>query len=218
MSDQKNIGLQETVSALVDDEATELELHRALNGLSEDSELRQKWRRYQLIGAVIRRERPAVAIDNSRKIAAAIDQEAGYSRKRWGQSIGKFAVAASVAGLTFIGIQMIPPPSGSTNVEATAVVTHSSSSSLANAGPQFQLPSGFEMPRLNTLNVSVRSAPVNTGPEQSLQSPRVDLQTHRQIKTYLQRLILRHAEQTSLLQSNYGTLPFARITSQQDEQ
>jgi hypothetical protein len=163
-----------------------------------------------------------VAVDNSRQIAEAIEREAGHSEKRWGQSIGRFAVAASVMGLTLLGIQLVQNSLDNQGLGAVDAVVqspvNSTSASKGNTGPQFQLPSGFEMPRLNTRTVSAGTGQQQVGSEQNFQGHLVDQQTHRQIKAYLHRLILRHAEQTSLSQSNYGTLPFARITSQKDEQ
>lgn len=48
--------LQETLSAVMDNEADELELRRVLAACGEDAELRSTWSRYQLARSVMHRE------------------------------------------------------------------------------------------------------------------------------------------------------------------
>lgn len=48
--------LQETLSAVIDNEADELELRRVLAACGEDAELRSTWSRYQLARSVMHRE------------------------------------------------------------------------------------------------------------------------------------------------------------------
>lgn len=50
--------LQETLSAVMDNEADELELRRVLAACGEDAELRSTWSRYQLARSVMHREPP----------------------------------------------------------------------------------------------------------------------------------------------------------------
>lgn len=90
MSDQNaRQYLNQSVSSLVDGEASELETRRLLNALDVDMEsdsgaqendyIRATWTRYQLIGAAMRRDVPAnISIDLSGRIAAAIDAEATH--------------------------------------------------------------------------------------------------------------------------------------------
>lgn len=102
----------ESLSALVDNEATELELQRLLKASQTDSEVRAKWGRYQIASAAIRQDLPAMAAsDFAARVSAAIEAEdahrqeapaapakAADDKQRWWQNIGRFAVAASVAG------------------------------------------------------------------------------------------------------------------------
>src|SRR5690554_5329153 len=70
----------ESVSALVDSEASEIELHRILKNISHDEELRERWRRYHIIGSIMRREHSAVStIDVSAAVSAAIAGEQQWS-------------------------------------------------------------------------------------------------------------------------------------------
>ncbi len=59
--------LQETLSAVMDNEADELELRRVLAACGEDAELRSTWSRYQLARSVMHREPTLPKLD----IAAA---------------------------------------------------------------------------------------------------------------------------------------------------
>ncbi len=66
--------IKESMSALCDGECNELELRRVLNYVGSDAEMREEWRRYQLIGALMRDE-PAGAVDLSGRIMKALDDE-----------------------------------------------------------------------------------------------------------------------------------------------
>lgn len=67
-----NDRMKESLSALVDGEADELEIRRVLNQSEHDDNLREQWGRYQLIGSVMRGE-PASTTDLSRGIMQALD-------------------------------------------------------------------------------------------------------------------------------------------------
>jgi sigma-E factor negative regulatory protein RseA len=60
MTDRKN----ESLSALCDGECDELEVRRVLNQFSSDPDLREQWRRYHLLGSIMREE-PVSSIDLS---------------------------------------------------------------------------------------------------------------------------------------------------------
>lgn len=70
MKDRKN----ESLSALCDGECDELEVRRVLNQLSSDSELREQWQRYHLLGSIMRDE-SASSVDLSEGIMQALDGE-----------------------------------------------------------------------------------------------------------------------------------------------
>ena len=104
--------LEESLSALVDGEATEMELHRILK--SDDAELGQKWNRYQLARSAMKKDLSlTAAIDVSAAVSAAIADEAlpsateeqpAKSKGVWG-NLGRLGVAASVAGAVILGVQ-----------------------------------------------------------------------------------------------------------------
>ncbi|MEK9711937.1 MAG: sigma-E factor negative regulatory protein [Thalassolituus sp.] len=64
--------INESLSALCDGECDELELRRVLNYVSNDPEMRDRWNRYNLIGAVMREESARVS-DISRGVMQALD-------------------------------------------------------------------------------------------------------------------------------------------------
>ncbi len=105
---------RETLSALLDDEAQELELRRLLRACESDDEnstgLRDEWYRHQLVRAALHGESPVHAPDFSQRVAEAIDGESleiAGPGTGWRRAVGSFAVAASVAAVVFVGGQQL---------------------------------------------------------------------------------------------------------------
>lgn len=109
-----NERINESLSALMDGEADELEVRRLLNQLEQDHELRATWHRYQLLGAVMRGE-PVATVDLSQGIRQALDGEpmddlphsvpaAVPVSPRW-RWLASGAVAASVMLAVLVGVQ-----------------------------------------------------------------------------------------------------------------
>ena len=68
--------LRESISALVDDEAQELELRRVLSSMENDEELRQTWRRYQTASFSMKRQMDGrFDLDISDRVASVIADE-----------------------------------------------------------------------------------------------------------------------------------------------
>lgn len=224
MTDRKTGGLVETLSAMMDDETTELEFHRVNKALSEDPELRQTWRRYHLGRSVMRGEVAATMSDLSGRISEAVAREAshniagvvpGRDQSRAGASFAKpagplrkFAVAASVAVVAVFGAIQYQSgafnggsdglPGSASLADATHDATHIESATATTAAPQ--LLSGYTLPRANLRTAS--TAPVQRI-SQSHKSAYIgydasDLETDRQISNYLQRLMREHAEREAL--------------------
>lgn len=106
--------LRESLSALMDDEATELELHRVLGELESDAALRQTWVRYQLARSAMAGQPVSHArLDISRSVSAAIAAESGVKtrhsslRERWVRPLASLAVAASVTAVVVLGGQQL---------------------------------------------------------------------------------------------------------------
>ena len=97
--------LQESLSAVMDNEADELELRRVL-AASEDGELRGTWSRYQVARAAMHRELLVPQLDIASAVSAALVDEAVPARKTpiW-RSVGRVAVAASVTVAVLAGVR-----------------------------------------------------------------------------------------------------------------
>lgn len=101
--------LRESVSALVDGEADELELRRLLSG-SDRETMREAWRDYNLLrdslaGADMRFAR----FDISGRVQAALAEEPAQSvavgGARWWRPLASVAVAASMAAVVVVGVR-----------------------------------------------------------------------------------------------------------------
>lgn len=92
-------GLEQSLSALMDGEVTELELRRLLRE-SEDPQLRARWQRWQLAREAMHGRPSPAAVDVSAAVRAAIEQEQQPQVAKPVASLGskwtKWAVAASV--------------------------------------------------------------------------------------------------------------------------
>jgi sigma-E factor negative regulatory protein RseA len=114
----------ESLSALMDGEADELEIRRILNQLDKDDELSDKWKNYHLMGSLMREE-SFEGIDLTKGINQALDgvadsssndgailEEAANSvpsKPAWYKQLTSVAVAASVTLAVLLGVQSIEP-------------------------------------------------------------------------------------------------------------
>lgn len=102
--------LRESLSAVMDGEADELELHRVLASTGE-SELRATWSRYQVARAVMHREFQGARLDIAAGVMAALADEKlpaqtvpAQSVSRW-NGVGRLAIAASVTLAVLAGVR-----------------------------------------------------------------------------------------------------------------
>lgn len=127
-----NDRMNESLSALLDGEADELEVRRLLNQSEQDDELRNTWQRYQMIGAAMRGE-PVMSVDLSRGIRQALEGEpmdeiqtrplAAQPTSHWRWLAASGAVAASVMMAVVVGVQWQAPGHGAQVAESTAVAS-----------------------------------------------------------------------------------------------
>lgn len=116
--------MHESMSAVMDGEATDFEMRRLLEQM-ESPELRDKWARYHLASAAMKRD-SAVAmpqIDISAAVSAAIAAEAGsvVSQRKPLRAMTGFASAAAIAFVAVIGVQSFDLDSGAALQTAVAV-------------------------------------------------------------------------------------------------
>ena len=99
--------LQESLSAVMDNEADELELRRVLSA-ADDSETRATWSRYQVARAAMHKELLLPKLDIAAAVSAALADEATpvkVTRGPW-RSLGRLAVAASVTLAVLAGVRL----------------------------------------------------------------------------------------------------------------
>ena len=125
----------ERISALVDGDA---EAANWLKAVVQDGEQQQVWSRYHLIGDAMRNELPKqLDTDLASRIAAALADEptvlapvAKATTSRWQPAVvrvlrgaGQFAMAASVAAVTILGVQHYNANSLATGTHPTVLNT-----------------------------------------------------------------------------------------------
>lgn len=107
-----NERMNESLSALMDGEADELEIRRLLNQESQQ-ELFDKWQNFQLIGSLLREE-PATTLDLSKGVRQALDGEPmdditvapqTVQANKWRWLMASGAVAASVTMAVLVSVQ-----------------------------------------------------------------------------------------------------------------
>ncbi|PCJ24552.1 MAG: hypothetical protein COA96_09135 [SAR86 cluster bacterium] len=118
---------KESLSALLDNEADDLELRRLLKACEQDTQLLETWERYSLVQSVLHDRGIPVSSNLSQKIAAQIEEEkalisnvSANDDSSWRQSVGKIAIAASVAFIFMFAVQtsLTPEPISSSAVAA----------------------------------------------------------------------------------------------------
>ncbi|MBX2808830.1 MAG: sigma-E factor negative regulatory protein [Cellvibrionaceae bacterium] len=200
-----NQALNESLSALVDAEATELELRRLLASMESAPELRERWHRYHLAGAALKGNLSlAQPVDLSLAIAAAVEKEPHHALKPQAKSvalwknIGRFSVAASVAGALILGVQLHSTTDNGLDVADGRAV------------------SGSLSPTPQLGNTSVRTVSQGSLPEPATQRRQpivISEQTQqqlRQVEGQLGRLMLEHA-QDAAQNTQHGVLPYVRV-------
>lgn len=183
---------KESLSALMDGEADELEVRRVLNQLDSDDELRERWKNYHLMGSLMRDESldsldltkginrvldgditPAGEQDNSSSHCVEASQPQTV-RRAWYKPLTSVAVAASVTLAVLLGVQSIGP-SEQLNLVDTST-------------DQLETPQG-----------ELTASSLTPEEQQQLESAQQQLQNY----------ILQHSSQEK--EENNGILPFARV-------
>ncbi|RJG14178.1 RNA polymerase subunit sigma [Pseudomonas cavernicola] len=191
--------LQESLSAVMDNEADELELRRVLNA-SDDAELRSTWSRYQIARAVMHKELLEPRLDIAAAVSAALADEvvpvvapAAALPARW-RTLGRLAVAASVTLAVLAGVRLY-------NQDEVA------GTQLAQQGvqPTLAMPQMQGSAVLAGYSEGVEQAPVS----QANAARQAQLSWHEQrLPTYLRQ----HAQQAAMSGTD-SVLPYARAAS-----
>lgn len=216
MSD-RHVREKESLSALMDGEAEELEIHRTLKRTAESDELRDTWRRYQLAAAAMRRDLPHQVIDYSASIRLALEDEPALGRNaalsRMIKPLGRFAIAASVAAVAIVGVQQYSQPNG-----ISAPLASVDDVQMNFDTPQLRTAADFGIPAVTARTVSASSEPESYRAPQPVivvKEMAPDEVTREQVQAYLNELMSRHTEHAAY-NTNQGMLPFARMPASQD--
>jgi len=196
--------MRESLSALMDGEADELELERVLRQIGDDAELRQTWVRYHAVHAVSSGQQlSSLSLDISAQVRAAVaaENQVGQAASRW-QSLWRpaasFAVAASVAATVVLGGQQLSQFSASGDSTADSALA---------AGVS---PVGL----VNSLGATSVQASYGTQSVPSLQP--ASRTAYRELaRQRMQQFSQEHAEQAAL-NTPQGLLPFARVHTIQE--
>jgi len=113
MSQLNSENSSETISALLDNEADDLELRRFLKSCEQDPTLLETWERYSLVQSALHESTQPVNASLSQRIAAQIEQEAPLvataatpAQSSWKEGLIKMAIAASVAAVFLVAVQV----------------------------------------------------------------------------------------------------------------
>ena len=218
--------LKESLSVALDGQASDLELRRVLAGINNDKSLRSLAGRYQLIGDAVRgKTNKYTGVDISQGVMAAIEQDeqemnapaqpaqpapqkdavgthSGHFAQRFWASLGKMALAASVAAAVIIGVR-----TSNLTQEAPLVAVHEPAVltqpvQLAQTGP-----SGYGVAGIRASNHT--GSRDNITPEQLAYAQSL---ANRTTQERFRAYALQHAE-LSAMGGAQSILSFARLTS-----
>lgn len=189
-----NERMQESLSALMDGQADELEIRRLLKESEHNPNVFASWHSYQLIGAVMRGESVS-SVDLSKGIRQALDGEpmddlqgvrmTGKTSARWPWLAASGAVAASVMLAVLVGVQWQQQQLAPAALVAT------------NATPIANDTVSTLAPALATAQVSAAPAELSAAQQQELE------QAQQKLKEYV-------LEHNATLDDSQQSLPFAR--------
>jgi negative regulator of sigma E activity len=187
---------KETISALMDDAADELELRRLLRYAPDNKEVFETWGRYNIVRSVLRKEDSILVSEAStQRILAALEGEMSHSsaavhgvKKDASPRLhmfGKFAVAASVALAAFLGLQSTLfdqggayPLAGQGVLTASPTVDAGATESVAATSPIFDAEAQLRLNEyIRSVSIQYEDASSQTPPFNILQ----DSQLIRQV-------------------------------------
>jgi sigma-E factor negative regulatory protein RseA len=226
--------LFESLSAMVDNEASELEMRRVLKNMENNPEVLERWRRYHLIGSVMRKElsgnltNPGTLVSsisntlNHENVEASTNGAVrGTSNKALRDMVGKTAIAASFAATLVLGFNYLGTSrNGELQNSAGAFAGTSAPVQATPAPAQFQTvahaPVGFElpMPEARTVSLASGGVPASTAEPRAMSAIYMDDITDYETQEMLNRLLIQHAERASA-HGSLGIMPFARVHKMQ---
>lgn len=223
--------LFESLSAMVDNEASELEMRRVLKNMDSNPEVLERWRRYHLIGSIMRKEHGVSTANPSSlvsSISSTLSREADTTQSaqepvtRRGVAsgglrdvLGKTAIAASFAATLVMGFHYMGniDDSAGDNTLAASGLNAPTSAPEEPAAMVTHAPIGFELPLPEARTVSMTSSGSAAIPGAELRptSPMyLDDISDYETQEMLNYLLIQHAERASA-HGSLGIMPFARV-------
>ncbi|HCH79012.1 MULTISPECIES: sigma-E factor negative regulatory protein [Stutzerimonas] len=189
--------LHESLSAVMDNEADELELRRMLAG--DNPELRATWSRYQLARAAMHKELIEPRLDIASAVSAALADEAApvkAQRNGW-KGLGRLAVAASVTVAVLAGVRLYNQNEVAGPQLAQQAPQPSISVPQTSQGPAVL--AGYSEQTEAPVQAAADGAPVERWHEERLPS-----------------YVRQHAQQAAFGNGSESALPYARAASMEE--
>ena len=189
--------MRESLSALMDGEANELELQRVLSGMGDDVELRQTWSRYHAVRDAAAGHTADLSLDISERVRDALARESSAGSvgkiQQFLKPIASFAVAASVAAVVVVGGQQISQIADSgSNPGANTLAGGVSAVGLVNSIGAMPVQASYGNQGVPVLQPAARTA-------------------YRELaRQRMEKYMQEHAEHAAL-NSPQGLVPFARV-------
>lgn len=217
--------LAESISALMDNQASELELQRVLKASEQDDGVRETWVRYQMVSATLRGEQASLFTSGfAARMSAALDAEDALvpatassvaSPQGWRYQLGRVALVATVAGAMIIGVNQF-----SGQKQSSPEVAGNTATAPVIAAPVVSLPSGINSPAINTRTVAVQTG-YETRPQENrrvLFQPRQanSAVSDEEVTRYVNQMIQAHSDNAAM-NSGQGVLPYARVIMTDEE-
>lgn len=193
--------LHESLSAVMDNEADELELRRVLAADGE-TEMRSTWSRYQLARAAMHKELIEPRLDIASAVSAALADEPAHAavkpqRFAW-RNMGRLAVAASVTVAVLAGVRLY----NQSDVAGPQIAQQA-------AQPSIAVPQTTQGPAVLAGYNGDSAAPEaqTAGAQVS-----VDGWHEKRLPAYVRQ----HAQQAAFGSGSESALPYARAASMED--
>lgn len=183
MTDQFDDHLYKNISSLVDGELSDAEHHQTVTSMLADKEKCRCWERYHLISNAIKRDLPnMIDCQFASRVMAELENEptilapTSHKISAFGKRMAGLAIAASVATVAVLGVQVMHQDEGAVSVQQMANV---SGSDLQAA--KVPVPQVYNRQDVQTVTQSLNYSPIP------------DL-ANRQILPRIHRYLLDHAQ------------------------
>ena len=122
--------MRESISAMVDNEAQQIELQRVLKATEDEPAVRDQWQRYQLVSGLLKRQTHPLSVDTelADKVRSAVAEETSQAGAKlaptWNfwKPVGGFAIAASATMMMLLGVQQATLVSQADRVDESGIV------------------------------------------------------------------------------------------------